>query len=121
MDLKWKAVDATPTLLGRLVLLSTIQDRETGVYRPWLIGIPDTGAGMETLHQAILMEWLGAGMKAQVADAAEYFKKRAGAGRGKPPLFEGGYAHLLPPNTTSVHREHFLRTIPKIVAMALAR
>ena len=121
MDSKCRAVDAVPTLLGRLVLLSAILDPETGAYEPWLVGIPDTGAGMETLHHELLLEWLGAGMAAQVSDAAEYFKDAPAHERRKHPLFEGGYARLLPPNTTSAHREHFLRTIPEIVAMALAR
>ena len=112
-------VDAVPTLLGRLVLLSTILDRETGTYQPWLIGIPSgSDAELEALHHALLVTWLSASMEAQVSDAVEYFKSSQAHEGFDPFLLGGGYARLLPQNVDSVHREHFLRTIPEIIAMA---
>jgi hypothetical protein len=112
-------VDAVPTLLGRLVLLATILDRETGTYQPRLIGIPsDSSAELEALHRALLMTWLSASMETQVSDAVEYFKSSPAHEGLDPFLLRGGYARLLPPNVDSAHQEHFLQTIPNIIALA---
>jgi hypothetical protein len=50
-------------------------------------------------------------------DAVEYFKDI----QCNPNFDKSGYAWLLPLKTASANREHFLGTIPGIIAMALAR
>jgi hypothetical protein len=120
MDLKRPLIDAIPTTLGRLAFLSRILDREAGAYQPWLVGIPDSGEGLGKLHRDLVMEWLGASMEVQVEDAAAYFDSLPVPER-RPPLSDGWYSSLVPPDTAPEYREHFLVAMPKVIAMALVR
>ncbi len=108
-----RAVDSIPTMLGRLVFLSSMLNETSGTYEPHLVGIPSEG-GPEfgALHRELLITWLSAPSETQVADAAEYLQDAT------VPL---PHARLLPPGADPLHRRHFLETLPYILVLASNR
>ncbi len=120
MDEVQIAIDAVPTLLGRLVLLSGMFDEANGTYQPSLIGIP-AGAcpRAERLHRQMTIEWLSTGFEQQVRDATDCIRGLGGPAMARFVLQP--YNRLLPRHLDPMHREHFAETIPHVIAVACTR
>ncbi len=118
-----EAINAVPTLLGRLLFISAMRDPNGETYMPWLVGVPfdageQTTSILGAIHRDLFLSWLAIPMEAQVSDAVEFLTARHDPEAAVGLILRGAASsRLLPPNAENIHKMHFLSEIQLVMEL----
>ena len=104
------AVLCSPSILGRLIAVAGLRDRETGQYRHELAARFGTGEvdwALRELHRQIFLGWLNFSLRQQTADLNLYLPS-ADADEAVLAKLYASAETWIPPACAAVERELFL-------------
>jgi len=114
-----------PTIFGRLVYLSSLRDRTSGVYEherlAGLFGPEDADRALRHRHRLIFAEWLGHNLEDQKNDLEEFLTAKLAAGETVTnPALAAVYRDVIPPSASEVEKTLYLSDLETLLGLLVA-
>ena len=114
-----ETVFSSPSILGRLMAVAGLYDREADQYRHPLseqLGAEQVDRGLRHLHAQVFLNWLGLSLRQQTADLSLYLRSKE-ADREAPAGLYASAENWIPPACPAVERELFLSDLGVVISV----